>query len=79
MLYIVRSDRKESSWKGPAVQETMWLKGIEGCLIFVKDRAQAVRLTEAAARKIAEDYNAGIRKTDFGSGKLSVEPDSIME
>ena len=79
MLYVVRSDRKDYPWKGEPVPDVMWLKGIEGCLVFVKDRTQAARLTEAAAKKIAEGYNAGIRKTDFGSGRLSVEPDSIME
>ena len=79
MLYLVRSDRKNWGWKGEPVQEVMWLKAVEGCLVFTPDRTQAVRLTEAAAKKFVDGYNSRILKTDFGSGRLSVEPDSIME
>ena len=79
MLYLVRSDRKVYPWKGEPVPEVMWLKAVKGCFVFTPDRAQAMRMTEEAAKKLVNSYNSKIRKTDFGSARLSAEPDSIME
>jgi hypothetical protein len=78
MNHLVRSDRKDWSHKEP-VPEVMWLKAAEGCYTFTKDRSQAMRMDEERAKRIADGYNSRILKTDFGSGRLSVEPDSIME